>query len=816
MNQLPVADSPTIVDQGVRVPDPLLLAVAGIKQVATNTYEVSLRLGRKRLTYLPGQYINLTIPQLPYPDPRGNRRDFSLISTPKSRSLAIAFRRSDSGFKRALLEEPGVRVEVSGPFGSFTLPESFSQPLVFIAGGIGITPFMSMLRFATDEQLPYDITLLYVVRTPGEAAYLEELRALDRKNSRFSLSMHVGHLTADIMQQRIPKRQESCCFIAGPSQMVLDTQRLLLELGVVPQNIKTEQFSGYAEEIAIEPNPAVASLATVLSHSDTQEVMPPPLDRGMKLGEGMEGELSERSLSDLEALLQALSNTALVSETNAAGLITFANDKFVEISKYSRDELIGQNHRILKSGLHTKEFYENMWATITRGRLWRGLLKNRAKDGAYYWVDTSIAPILGPDGRPAKYISVRFPITERQQAEEELQERAKQQSVLTILSQEALANPDLRSLFDTAAALLSQTLNVEYCAVLKLLPAGKEFQYEAGVGLKQAFKSKTKIPAGRTQSLAGFTLASGEAVTIEDLTNEARFAGTMLLHDHSVVSGAGVIIHGTDGPFGILEVLSTQKRMFSSEDIDFIQAVANLLANAARNQLDKRKDEFLGIASHELKTPLTSIKTYTQLLQAHAAKLQDQHAELLLAKVDGQINRLTELIDDLLDISRINAGKIEYKDEEFELSRVVEEVVEEQQLMCRKHRIDLHRHGYLPVFGDKYRIGQVITNLITNAAKYSPDSDKIIVTTEQQHGKAVVSVEDFGVGVPETEQNHIFERFYQGDGVKRNDFPGGLGLGLYISSDIIKRHHGHIWVESEEGKGARFAFSLPTQVQVAV
>ena len=745
------------------------LSLSGRKKIANNTYELSFRVKSPPFSFTPGQYVHLSLPNLLYHDPRGNGRDFSLVSLPQDEDIRIAVRESQSGFKKTLLQKR-VTATISGPFGVFTLPKATTHHIVFIAGGIGITPFLSMMRFATVEKLPHNITLLYVNKDEATTAYKDELNSLSKDNPLITLKFVFGHVTEQMLASELTGKPDSLFYIAGPPSMVSTTQLMLSKLGVSQERINIEEFSGYKQEF--DETESRNEQPLVKAGEGGQETSL----QIEKLGEGMEGELAKRSFTDLEALLQALSNTALVSETNASGTITFANDKFVEISKYSREELIGQNHRILKSGYHSNAFYENLWATITRGKHWRGLFKNKAKDGSYYWVDTSIAPILGRDGKPAKYISVRFPITERQLAEEELQERTKQQSVLTVLSQEALVSHDLFSLFETAVNLLSQTLLAEYCAVLKHIPDQQCLVYVAGVGFSRAIKGKTTIYSGSVDSMGGYTLAAKEPVIIEDLSTESRFIGSEMLHDHGIVSGVSVLIHGLEIPFGVLELYSTQKRVFRQDDINFIQAVANLLANAARNQLDKRKDEFLGVASHEMKTPLTSIKTFTQLLQQHAKKQHDETSELFLSKIDQQLDRVSGLIGDLLDISRINAGKIEYKDEQFLLSEVVEEVAFDQGLTTKKHKIILQNGVKQKIYGDKYRIAQVLTNLLTNAIKYSPDGKKIIVKTEKDRRNAIVSVQDFGVGIAKSNQAHVFDRFYQGNGIKQDQFPGGAGV----------------------------------------
>gem|GEM_PF-1422211 len=769
------------------------------KKLTDSIYEIALDLGERTVPFTPGQYVHIILPELVHYDPRGNGRDFSIASSPTDESLKIAFKKSESGFKKTLMQ-PSAHGTISGPFGAFILPQAPTTPIVCIAGGIGITPFMSMLTYVTEKHLLYDITILYGNSHGKKGAYLDVLEELKRNNPKLSVHLYEGKLTQDYLKQALPLYTVSTYYIAGPPQMVSSAQALLEEIHVHQEQIHTEEFSGYNKLPQQKPLEITRSIPMV-SEENVHTI----------LGSGITGEFSQRSPSDLEALLQTLSSTALVSETNTQGTITFANDKFVEVSKYTKDELIGQNHRILKSGYHSQAFYVNLWATITRGKLWRGLLKNKAKDGSFYWVDTSIAPIIGEDGKPIKYISVRFPITERQQAEEKLQEWGREQNVLMTLSQEALSAPNLISLWDICASLLARTLRVEYCAILKYLPDGQKLLYESGIGFSHVEKGMTIISAGEHDTLGSFLFASNEPVIIEDLSTESRFIGPSLLHDQGIVSGVCASIQGLDAPFGTLGVYASEKRTFSTDDINFIQAVANLLANAIRNQLDKRKDEFLGIASHEMKTPLTSIKTFTQLLLDNATKEQNNHSIIFLSKIDAQINRIADLINDLLDISRINTGKVEYKDETFSINELVSDLVKEHQLITKRHKISLKNGPMVHIFGDKYRIAQVVTNMLTNAIKYSPDSEDISVSIERNNNKVIVSVKDSGVGIPREEQGHIFDRFYQGNVKKRDKFPGGLGLGLYISSNIIKRHNGQLGVESEEGKGSTFFFSLPIQ-----
>jgi len=231
-----------------------------------------------------------------------------------------------------------------------------------------------------------------------------------------------------------------------------------------------------------------------------------------------------------------------------------------------------------------------------------------------------------------------------------------------------------------------------------------------------------------------------------------------------------------------------------------------------RRELEQQKDEFISIASHELKTPITSVKAYTQILGQRFRKADDTKSVELIEKMDSQLDKLTSLIGDLLDITKIEAGRIQFHESYFDFNMLVEETVEELQRTTEKHHISKELQPGVTIYGDHDRLGQVLTNFITNAIKYSPHTDKIIVSTAVDKDNVTLCVQDFGIGLSQKDQSKVFERFYRVGGSDQNTYPG-LGLGLYIASEIIKRHKGRVWVESEETKGSTFYFSLPVSKQ---
>jgi PAS domain S-box-containing protein len=224
--------------------------------------------------------------------------------------------------------------------------------------------------------------------------------------------------------------------------------------------------------------------------------------------------------------------------------------------------------------------------------------------------------------------------------------------------------------------------------------------------------------------------------------------------------------------------------------------------------LQQQKDSFIGIASHELKTPVTSIKAYTQVLEKMLLKKGEVKEAAMISKMDGQLNRLTSLIADLLDVTKINSGRLQFNHENFDFNPLVIDLVEDLQRTTQKHKLITQLNESVILYADEERIGQVITNLITNAIKYSPDAKEIIISTKITENQLMFCVQDFGIGISEQNAQKVFEQFYRVNGLMQYTFPG-LGLGLYISSEIIKQEGGKIWVDSKEGEGSTFCFTLP-------
>lgn len=227
---------------------------------------------------------------------------------------------------------------------------------------------------------------------------------------------------------------------------------------------------------------------------------------------------------------------------------------------------------------------------------------------------------------------------------------------------------------------------------------------------------------------------------------------------------------------------------------------------------DRLKDEFLSLAAHELKTPITSLKAYAQLLRRKPVdEIPPQLVKNALDTIDRQATQLTVLVNDLLDVSRVETGHLDLRLQPLDLSELMCNVARQLATTSTEHVVEVLPSKPVMVCADPSRIEQVAVNLLTNALKYSPDGGRIAVSVQGRDGEAVASFADEGIGIPPDKLPHIFDRFYQAHATATYSY-GGMGIGLYISREIISRHGGNIWVQSEEGKGSTFSFSLPMGV----
>lgn len=255
-------------------------------------------------------------------------------------------------------------------------------------------------------------------------------------------------------------------------------------------------------------------------------------------------------------------------------------------------------------------------------------------------------------------------------------------------------------------------------------------------------------------------------------------------------------------------LINAKRILFDKKHSDVI--LVSIEDITQRKRVEQQKDDFVGYVTHELKTPLTSLSAFVQLLQGYHTKTGDKKSQFLLAKVAGQLERLTKLLNSFTHVYKAQTGMLELHKEKLDLYALIKETVEMFQYTTTSHTISIDGTLHKLIRADKERIRQVIINLLINAIKYSPNADTIIVKLAEDQKMCVVSVQDFGPGIPKAAQTRIFERFFRMQ--EHYHAVKGLGLGLYIALAIIKAHKGKLWVESNEA-GSTFSFSLPQKMR---
>lgn len=291
-------------------------------------------------------------------------------------------------------------------------------------------------------------------------------------------------------------------------------------------------------------------------------------------------------------------------------------------------------------------------------------------------------------------------------------------------------------------------------------------------------------------------------ISAEEMENVVRSS-----FKRALISGTYVYEVKVNGQDGSQRWIKTQGSVLF-EQKQPVRMLGTILDITESKRDEIRKNDFIAMASHELKTPLTSVKAYLQLLGKKLAKHDDPFVNTALIKAVNQVNKMSDLIYGFLDLSRLESGKLKLKVQQFEMNRLIEETIAETLAVSTSHSIIFKPQEAIRVTADREKISQVISNFLSNAIKYSPTESSITITSVVTSEDIQIAVCDEGIGIKPKEQLKLFQRFYRVENEKIKNI-SGFGIGLYLASEIIQRHKGKIWVASAEDKGSTFYFSLP-------
>lgn len=513
------------------------------------------------------------------------------------------------------------------------------------------------------------------------------------------------------------------------------------------------------------------------------------------------------------------SEDAIVSK-NLDGVITSWNGAARRLFGYTEDEIIGKHITVLipEDRYDEEEMIINKIRANERIEHFETIRKT--KSGEEIQISLTISPIRNNSNKVIGASKIIRDIGRQKKSEERLQQYAERLEILNSIGQVISAELDIQNILQKVTDATTQLCGAQFGAFFhnQVNEQGESYMLFTLSGAPREAFEKFGMP--RNTAVFHPTFSGEGTVRVDDITKDPRY-GKNAPHFGQpkghlpVVSYLAVPVRGKSGEvIGGLFFGHEQPARFTREHEQLVLAVAAQAAVALDNaklyenikELNEKKDEFIGLASHELKTPVTSLKGYLQIIARNLPP--DDKSKVLANRALEQVGKLTTLISDLLDVTKIQTGKLPFTYADFDVIKLLTELREILQQTGPSHQLLLNLPaGELIIHADSQRIEQVVINLVTNAVKYSPKADKVIIEALVINNKFRVSVQDFGIGIQPDQLERVFSRFYRVENLASH--MSGLGIGLYICQEIVNRHQGRLWVESTYGEGSTFHFEIP-------
>lgn len=533
-----------------------------------------------------------------------------------------------------------------------------------------------------------------------------------------------------------------------------------------------------------------------------------------------------KKAADLKA---ALDEHSIVAITDRRGRITFVNDKFCAISQYSREELPGQDHRIINSGYHSKEFFRHLWQTISSGGVWKGEFKNRAKDGSFYWVATTIVPLLNENGETHEFIAIGADVTKLKRVESELANSLRLHRLLADLSARFVALPseEIDAAIHDTQKLIGETFGLDRSTLWQVSPGGEGMMLTHSWQRSELSPAPSGYPASELLPWAHSQVLCGNFIqfdSIDSLPSEAskdiRTFGIL-----GIKSNVTIPLFAKGEVFGALTFASLgAEHQWGEDEIIELKLVGQIISNVvARQRAEQREEqlraemahtvrvatmgELASTLAHELNQPLAAILSNAQAARRFLDRGENNPEEL--GAIFDDIIRDDKRAGNVIHNIRAMVSKRPADREVCSLNDLVEEVVDLMKAEFLAEKIDLRLalEDSLPLVEcARVELQQVLVNFLVNAVhamKTTLREARIIdLQSKSDPSWISVSVRDFGPGIPLDRLPRVFDPFFS---TKAN----GLGMGLSICRRLIENHQGRIEADNHRDGGAIFCFYLP-------
>jgi PAS domain S-box-containing protein len=511
------------------------------------------------------------------------------------------------------------------------------------------------------------------------------------------------------------------------------------------------------------------------------------LDAAFDAARDAAGASNAADAPDAADLARALDRHAAVSVSGLDGTLRHVNRRCCTLSGYAREELVGADHRIVTGGVHPPAFHQRMMETLRAGRVWRGAMCSRTKSGALYWVDATLVPLAGPDGRPDRFVAIRDDVTERRRDEEALREQLRFGEALLDALPVAIFHKDAQGRFLHINRALEWMFGIDRRTTI-------------GRGSGEVFANGyADVHVERDREL----LARPSRQSYEMEMPLPDGTPRTLYYSKASTTDAGGAVTGV---IGVILDITERKTLERSLEV----------AKDAAEAASRTKSRFLANMSHEIRTPMNGIIGMTELVLDSTLTADQRDA---LEAVRQSAHALMEIIDDLLDLSKIEAGRLELESIEFEPRALLENLCKPLAVQAQRKglalRVELPASLPARVRGDPGRLRQVLLNLLGNALKFTERGEVALLAAvppvEAADARGVtleLEVRDTGIGIPGDKLALIFDAFAQADTSTTRRF-GGTGLGLAITRRLLEAMGGTIDVDSTPGVGSRFLVRVP-------